>query len=213
MKKILTPICVLAFSFSVFAQPFNLGKVSFATEQTWTIGSQTWSDAVQAENCSNKTTFNGRSSNYIDYLVDCRSNPNQKGDLFSWQAVYELRNELCPAPWRVPTLQDFIDLDIALGGTGEYQNYNPEHRDKYLNVWGGTYGGGVDGDENHLRGQGSSASYWSQSQYANFSSVMGHYLHFYATKYVYGRPIDYVDPQMPALKHSGFSLRCVRDKK
>jgi hypothetical protein len=107
-------------------------------------------------------------------------------------------------------LQDFIDLDIALGGTGEHQNYNPEHRDKYLNVWGGTYGGSVDTDESHLRGQGSWANYWSQSQDAN-SGIMGHYLHFYATNYSYDRPVDFVNPQLSTLKNSGFSLRCVRD--
>jgi len=59
------------------------------------------------------------------FLIDCRSNPGQKGDLFSWRAVSELKDVLCPYPWRVPTVQDFIDLDIALGGTGESLSSRP----------------------------------------------------------------------------------------
>ena len=136
MKKNLTIILAIALSFGVFAQqntwPSALGNVSFATDSTWTISGndifQIWSDAVQTDYCSNKTSFRGglnvkENNEYIDnewvhFYVDCRSNPGQKGDLFSWLAVYELRRELCPYPWRVPTVQDFIDLDIALGGTG-----------------------------------------------------------------------------------------------
>ncbi|MDR0437979.1 MAG: hypothetical protein LBH22_06730 [Bacteroidales bacterium] len=126
--------------------PTSLGNASFASNKTWTISNDTitqvWSDAVQTDYCSKKTTFAGwkLEGDSVGYNIDCRSNPGQKGDLFSWQAVYELRDELCPAPWRVPTRQDFIDLDIAMGGTGGEQG-NPTHRDKYLKTWGGTHSG------------------------------------------------------------------------
>jgi len=112
----------------------NLAEtVSFATNQTWTVGNQIWSDAVQMSYCSNKTTYEGVG-------VDCRSNPGYKGDFFSWYAVDAYKDQLCPYPWRVPTRQDFIDLDIALGGEGKV-SYSEVHVQRYLNSWGAMYGG------------------------------------------------------------------------
>jgi uncharacterized protein (TIGR02145 family) len=233
MKKILTSICVLTLSISVFAQQFNLGKVSFATEQTWTIGSQTWSDAVQAENCSNKTTFKGFSLNgeVRTYNIDCRSNPNHKGDLFSWRAVNELKNELCPYPWRVPTPQDFINLDIALGGNGSWQD-DSDHRDKYFNVWGAVYGGSANPDGT-LADFGLSANYWSQSEYSeecqcrcnpggNKINTQGdevtywQFPGYFAADYgccLLIESLGTVTPQSRSFKYFGQTLRCVRDKK
>jgi len=176
----------------------SLGTVSFASTQTWTITSgtitQIWSDAVQATG-ANKTTFDGGTSS--NNKADARSNPDYKGDLFSYVAVIRFQDELCPSPWRVPTQQDFIDLDIALDGTGSSQT-NATHRDKYLNSWGGLYGGNsnVIGT---LGSQGLVALYWSQSE----SSATGGYgLDF--------RSNDFVNPQYGFRKDYGLSLRCVR---
>ena len=180
MKKFTTSILVLALSLGVFAQPntwpSTLGNVSFATDSTWTISGngifQIWSDAVQTDSCSNRTEFDGGCGNIVigyNFNIDCLSNPGQKGDLFSWQAVYELRYELCLYPWRVPTKQDFIDLDIAFGGTGRLRNGRIQFvTDNYINRWGGTYAGTSKKNticgQVLLTGQGLFASYWSQSQ-------------------------------------------------
>jgi len=165
----------------------SMGVASFATGQTWTAGSQTWSDAVQTDHCSNKTAFSGSS--------DCRSNPGYKGDLFGWAAA---RSSVgCPDGWRVPTLQDFIDLDRALGGTGNTQT-NTVHRDSYLNAWGGAYGGYCYSDGS-LYFQGSNAGYWSQSEYY---SLNGYHLSFNSG--------GNVNPQSYSTKSTGQPLRCVR---
>ena len=182
----------------------GLGTVSFATDSIWTVGSQTWSDAVQTSGCSNRTTFYGGDwLTLSNFNVDCRSNPGQKGDLFSWQAVYELKDELCPSPWRVPTTEDFRDLDIALGGTGNSTNNNPTHRDRYLNDWGGTYGGESTavGTLNH---QGSIGFYWSQSEVSD-DSHNAYLLFFGRDTFLSVAPAIYYG------KFIGFSLRCVRD--
>jgi uncharacterized protein (TIGR02145 family) len=142
----------------------SLGTVSFASDTTWTISgngiTQIWSDAVQASNC-NKTSFNGwdvTATGTVSYNcnADCRSNPNQKGDLFSWCAVARFGDQLCPDGWRVPTKQDFIDLDIALDGTGN--NECISKLDKYLKKWGGTF--------NYVEASGTTnwGWYWSQSE-------------------------------------------------
>jgi len=173
----------------------KFGTVSCATTQTWTVGSQIWTDAVQTSYGSSKTTFDGNTA-------DSRSNPRQKGDLFSWYAIDSFKNQLCPEGWRVPTKQDFIDLDIALGGTGNESYHNTTHRNKYLNTWGGAYGSGC-GSGGLLDGQGLSADYWSQSEN---DSDFGFGLRFNSNGNVYPQNDDY-------FKDSGLALRCVQDKK
>jgi len=100
---------------------------SFATTQTWTVGTQLWSDAVVATACEDRTTeFDGGAADWAtplnsNFNADCRNsvnNPNFSGHYFSWCAVMRFANELCPYPWRVPSTQDFVNLDIALGGDG-----------------------------------------------------------------------------------------------
>ncbi|MDR0436805.1 MAG: fibrobacter succinogenes major paralogous domain-containing protein [Bacteroidales bacterium] len=216
MRNILTILFSLLYLF-VPAEPLSvrncsddtpgwgesLGTVSFASDQTWTIGSQTWSDAVQATNC-NKTFFYG--GLYENFASDCRSNPDYPGDLFSWCAVARFKNSLCPAPWRVPTRRDFIDLDKALGGSGKNRR-NSCLRDKYLNDWGGIYGGlyvssGILDNFGGMQGQGWAASYWSQSEGAG--TVYGVFLGFETCNRARVRPRE----QFP--KFLGLSLRCVK---
>ncbi|MCL2028733.1 MAG: fibrobacter succinogenes major paralogous domain-containing protein, partial [Bacteroidales bacterium] len=100
----------------------TLGIASFASDTIWTISNgtitQTWSDVVQTDSCSGKTAFDGGNYTTSFYNVDCRSNPGQKGDLFSWRAVKEVVG-ICPQGWRVPDTADFRNLDIALGFNGQ----------------------------------------------------------------------------------------------
>jgi uncharacterized protein (TIGR02145 family) len=182
------------------ASTIDLGIISFASDERWVISgngiTQIWSDAVQATGC-NKTDFNGGSAS--PFNSDCRSNLNQKGDLFSWCAVARYGDALCPAGWRVPTATDFCDLDKAISGLTTCNiRTNATHRDIYLNTWGGAFGGGSTSDGT-LNGQGSWAYYWSQSE---FSADFGFILHFLSD--------GYINPQLALFKHFGFTLRCVR---
>jgi uncharacterized protein (TIGR02145 family) len=145
----------------------SLGTVSFATEKEWEVDSQIWSDAVTATVCD-KTTYAGGTPN--NFNADCRSNPDYPGDLFSWCAIMRFAAIFCPTPWRIPTIQDFRELDIALGGTGNSQNH-PSHLDKYLNVWGGTYSVGCDESGIMLEGHGVAAVYWSQTTTGQFADT------------------------------------------
>ncbi|MDR2906593.1 MAG: hypothetical protein LBU91_01210 [Bacteroidales bacterium] len=176
----------------------ELGTVSFATDETWTVGNQVWSDAVQTTNCSNRTTYNGRAEG--DFNADCRSNPSYKGDLFSWCAVSRYEDILCPDEWRVPTVNDFIDLDKAFGGSGGYSQMGPAHRDKYLNNLGSVYGGFCD-ISGRLMEQGLSTGYWSSSEQ---SSDVAYHLNLW-------KEFGTVYPQGYDPKDIGLTLRCVRD--
>jgi len=98
--------------------------------------------------------------------ADCRENRRRYGNLFSWCAVVRFQNELCPAPWRVPTTEDFKTLNTTLGGedVSVAFGYNNERvRNNYLNIWGADYGGWCT-NEGELRSQGFHAVYWSQSR-------------------------------------------------
>ncbi len=194
-----TDTCALTVAADNLADnTLSLGTVSFASSQTWKVGSREWSDAVQATGC-NKTEYLGYENSKV--RADCRSNPGQKGNLFSWAAVIRYQDQLCPDGWRVPTKDDFIALDVALGGTGENRSgasYIPFINEKYLNLWGGSYGGYCYSDGT-LGNQGASAVYWSQSEY---NTGIGFYLNFGS--------VGSVNPQNIYSKDYGFPLRCVR---
>ncbi|MCL2097998.1 MAG: Ig-like domain-containing protein [Bacteroidales bacterium] len=177
----------------------SLGTVSFASTQTWAVGNQTWSDAVQATGCSNKTTFNGGVMG--NYDADCRNNLSYygRGDFFSWGAVVRYRKQLCPNGWRVPTRTDFVNLDIAMGGTGT--NGGDSILYKYVSavsLWGGAFGGYIT-DINIQMLSGAGAAYWSAAE-ANVDQA---YSLFLAPARV--NPQDTYN-----LKNFGYALRCVR---
>ena len=181
----------------------SLGVVRFETTTTWTIGNQVWSDAVTATNC-NKTTFNGGDFLNQDFYADCRSNPGFPGDLFSWCAVARFADVLCPYPWRVPTIQEFRDLDIAMGGTGEFRgdawsNQDPVFvQDNYITRWGGAFSGIT--MQGSMHNQGFHGDYWSQT--AVNTSLM-FVLNFRTDGSIY--------PGFQSVKDGGSALRCVRD--
>jgi len=177
----------------------SLGVVSFYTNETWTIEgngiSQIWSDAVTAVNCQ-KTTFAGGSSG--NFNADCRSNPDFPGDLFSWCAVVRFAHQLCPYPWRVPTNEDFRNLDIAMGGTGNSRVDLDFVNANYITRWGGRFGGGCI-SVGTLSGQDILGSYWSQTGFGATN----------ARDLTFGTAGN-INPWLSTSRSHGFSLRCVR---
>jgi uncharacterized protein (TIGR02145 family) len=178
-----------------------LGQVSFKTSQTWTVGNQEWSDVVMASGCK-KNTMTGYAND--TYRADCRQNQGY-GDLYSWVAVDTYKNQLCSDGWRVPTRQDFFNLDIAMGGTGEERQESLEFiTENYLGRWGGALGG-YSSTDGVLDGQGEFAFYWSQTQY-DFITDFAYNLNLIII------PSGFVLIQPSYHKYNGFALRCVRDK-
>lgn len=177
----------------------GLGKVGFKTAKTWIVEEQEWSDAVVAELCD-KEAFD--SGGYPSYKSACRSN-GEYGHLFSWPAVYRFQSEICPDGWRVPTKDDYIALDINLGGTGEL-NVGLEQYidDNYLNpeVWGGE-NAGYCGNGGQLTNQGRYLGYWTASEYEG-EGRYGHSIYAFDGG---------VSPANVDMKYIGFPVRCVRD--
>jgi len=102
----------------------TLGNTNIETGTTVIHGTggrtgQVWSGHVFAQNCL-KTTYDGGDRPALNFNADCRRGQTDlTGHLFSWCAVMRFADVLCPAGWRVPTRQDFINLDMNMGGTGD----------------------------------------------------------------------------------------------
>jgi len=184
----------------------SLGTVNFASSKTWVItnGSTTqeWSDAVTATACD-KTSFNS-GGQFDNFSADCRSNPSYPGDLFSWCAIMRFADILCPDFWRIPTAQDFFDLDVILSGTGILRENDFTTLAMYTGSdWGGVYGG-MCHPTGELGEQGLRAFYWSQTDHGGDISVR--FLSFNTVGQISPAPSG-----RGRTKNQGLALRCVRD--
>lgn len=176
----------------------KIGSTSFMTATTWTVGQQTWSDMVMASGARGKTNFGGGSSGM--YLVDLRENTGY-GDMFTWEAVDKHKEQLCPAPWSVPTKDDFVTLDKALGGTGENGQNNATLMDAYKTTWGALMGGICVGSNGGMYSQGMIGYFWSQTQ------IDGDFAYIVQLN---GTTVNPVSSTIN--KSNGFTVRCVKPK-
>jgi uncharacterized protein (TIGR02145 family) len=136
---------------------------------TWTMSGQTWTDPNW------KQTWSGASS-YIPagcaLSTDFAENAPPRyrtaglyagsGYLYNYVCVYKEQHNLCPAPWRVPTTQDYIDLDRKFGGSGENRTTASLAEfitPYYINQWGGVLAGYV--YSTLLTQAGTRMLYWS----------------------------------------------------
>jgi uncharacterized protein (TIGR02145 family) len=188
----------------------SLGTPYFKTDREWQVTygttTQIWSDVVLAPSCS-KSSFNSRT-----YDADCRSAgtgrptsmqtsnyPFYRGDFFSWCAAARFAHELCPAPWRLPTSEDFKTLDRALGGTGGVGDIGGI----YLgDKWGGSSAGYCN-YQGIVSEQGGEAIYWSSTE---------------SSAEFFGDPMSYTlrirgswsNPSHRLQRVAGIVIRCVR---
>ncbi len=182
-----TATCIV--SVTVEAPPYA------KTDETWRIGDQIWSDAINDPGC-NHSDFDTGDKQWITKSV-CRNNLPGYGYLYTWDYVVQNEGTLCPNGWRVPTKDDFIALDIALGGTGANFQEDVTLRQAYIYVWGGQFGGYVS-PEGNLVYQGELLNYWTKSEH---TALYGYYL--FATN------VAVIYPQLWNHKNAGFTLRCV----
>ncbi|MCL2028766.1 MAG: hypothetical protein FWG79_09830 [Bacteroidales bacterium] len=192
----------------------NLGTPYFKTNRTWTISgngiTQVWSDVVLAPGCNKETLVHredfpftaGCVRNTTVFPSGSRPEAMQTssfsayyGDLYTWSAVNFFADQLCPDDWRVPTVQDFTDLNTAL--ESDHTKY-ADTSGTAGQFWGGPYGGCVWGEQFYY--VGSLGVYWSSS---DDTSTNGHYLHFDTS--------GTLVPWHLNSKGYGIMLRCVRD--
>ncbi len=191
------------------------GETTFLTNKVWDITDGTithkWSDVVMAAGARGKESYDGGTA-ADGFKADVRENTGY-GDLFSWQVVEELKGQLCPSPWRVPSLQDFTDLDIALGGDPTTwmmgMDMNAAVVAQLLDPegWGAVKGGGITPNSATppvytLQYQGMMGCYWT-SQEVTGSPNNAHHVYIMDSAAVLG--------EMGATgKNAGYMLRCVQ---
>jgi uncharacterized protein (TIGR02145 family) len=125
-----------------------------ASTQTWTIGTQTWSAPIQIApaGCTAATNF-GSTNPPTTALYRNSGLVSEAGYLYNWKCANEQSAILCPSPWRIPSKDDIISLDISLGGTGKTRsNGSNDIYDKYVNEWGMVFVGQQYYAELHLVG-------------------------------------------------------------
>jgi uncharacterized protein (TIGR02145 family) len=133
------------------------------------------------------------------------------GRLYNWYAVNDARG-LCPSGFHVPTDEEWMTLEMALGMTSSQANSNKwrgtdQGSQMKTTSWGGTNSSGFSAlpgglrndDDGDVYGQGYSGFWWSSSSYGAdawgsslYSGDSNVRLNGYNTR-------------------NGYSVRCVRD--
>jgi uncharacterized protein (TIGR02145 family) len=195
---------------------FELGTQSFATAQTWIVGTgenrQEWSDAVKMSGCD-KDNFSTAGSilEGDGFTTDCRNAINGfDGHYFSWCFVMRFANLLCPGDWRVPTMDDFVRLHTNLGyemppETGgvpiiDYTYIGTSGTGAEAENRGGTWGG------SRFTGWGTSASGLTGTTLYYWSSTEGDP----GSARLLGVNATTVFPRMASMISNGMPVRCVR---
>jgi hypothetical protein len=153
-----------------------------ASTQTWTLGAQTWSDAIHMPGC-NKQDF------VIDYTnPQCRSYTSGTNIWYYYNWIYVNANKaaMCPDPWRVPTCDDFTALSSTAASA------------RLIDAWG--FGGFVRPrtETNAVETTGTYGYYWSSTE---TSATNACYLTYSATSLNVGTGFA---------KELGRQARCVR---
>ena len=195
--------------------PFAIGTQSFASAQTWRVGTgdneQEWSDAVRMSGCVGRGAFTIAPGANIN--ADCMQHPtlanrNISGHLFSWCFVTRFAEEICPHPWRVPTTEDFVRLHTNLGYTmpATVGGTSPLIANTYLGVSGsaaspqrGGLWGGLRWTARSDATGGANSHYWSLS---DVSITNARALSLTASL---------ATPQASVPKIFGLVVRCVRE--
>jgi hypothetical protein len=98
MKKLLTilMLCGVCCGYAQNTPPHA------ATTRTWTVGEQTWSDAIHIPACNKKNRMDSSTE------PQCRSYTEGANTwyYYNWPYVQANAAKLCPAPWRVPDLDE-----------------------------------------------------------------------------------------------------------
>ena len=108
-----------------------------ASSQTWTIISddqtikQEWTDYIVYDGAGKVAAGTIANFSSTGTTADYRNNPGYRGYMYNWYYVKAHEAELCPAPWRVPSKADIVNMDLAMGGTGESQENVPGQVQKY----------------------------------------------------------------------------------
>jgi uncharacterized protein (TIGR02145 family) len=167
----------------------NLGTVGFTSSTTYTRNGITVSSPVTATYC-NKTAYSGGSSGASN--ADCRTSyATNYGHVFSWCLVAQYAAQLCPSPWRVPSVADLCQY-----ATGSTSNCSSTEVHQDMDGWISRGFAQPTGYFYHNE----RCYYWTSSLYAPIPKK-ALYLRTDSVYFVVGLQDDY---------NFGYALRCVK---
>jgi uncharacterized protein (TIGR02145 family) len=177
------------------------GTPEGAGTNTWTCGTQTWSGALSKaqSGCISSTNF-GTTAPPTSAMYRSSGLYSGSGYLYNWKCVNDYGTSLCPAPWRVPTRNDFVNLDKCFGGSGNNRSGVALSwiSTNYIKKWGFVWSGWVDGV--NIRYAGIAGYYWSATEY---NASYAYYLGILNDGQVNPQQLSFA-------KHGGYQVRCVK---
>lgn len=124
----------------------TIGKVSFMSDQTWTVGNQIWSAPVVISYCNKDDYYGGEKNDYGKYKSDGRKNiRSDYSQLFSWCLVNQYASQIARDGWRIPTKKDFETLFYTLGCVDGEKTLEEFQADVYRinTAWSPFYSGAI----------------------------------------------------------------------
>ena len=230
MNKIFTKIITIAILLFVSLlsdsckkdddnNPITVTDIDGNVYHTVTIGTQVWMvENLKTTHYKNGTAIPNVTDNgawaalatgaYCDY-GNMPSNSTTYGRLYNWYAVNTSMSLLCPAGWHVPSDAEWTTLINYLGGEaiagGILKEIGLTHwispNTSATNETGFTALPGGSRDYDGTFGQLGSYAHWWSYTVSDISKAWNRYL-------IYNNSAAY---RVDYYKHSGFSVRCIKD--
>jgi hypothetical protein len=126
-----------------------------ASTEVWRSGGRTWSDAIHMPDC-NKEDFDGGTAD--EPKSDGRSYTYGGKTYYYYSGLYVIQHvaTMCPAPWRLPTEEDFDNLNLSaevlgakwgLSGYADRGDIHSHGRISYYWLIDGSFYFGYEGSE------------------------------------------------------------------
>jgi uncharacterized protein (TIGR02145 family) len=103
--------CTATSSGTITVYPAPTTPPGAMSTNTWTIGTQIWSDALQhAPNDCVNTQDSGTSTQPTYAYIRTTNLVQGSGYMYNWLCMMNNASALCPDPWRLPSADDFCTL-------------------------------------------------------------------------------------------------------
>ncbi|NQU66921.1 MAG: fibrobacter succinogenes major paralogous domain-containing protein [Candidatus Marinimicrobia bacterium] len=209
----------------------NFTDIDGNSYETVLIGNQCWmaenlkvthyQNGDEIPNITNDSEWGGLSVGAYGIYNNDQTNTEVYGNLYNWYAVDDTR-DICPEGWHVPSDEEWIDLEMALGMSyGDAHDTGTRGTDQgsqlagNVDLWAGgglennpafgssgflTFPGGYRYETNGIYcNMGGYGYFWSSTDSSNYAWLRGLFCNYSEVQRNYGN------------KRLGFSLRCVGD--
>jgi uncharacterized protein (TIGR02145 family) len=188
---------------TITAEP--MGAISFLSANTYSVGTQVWSDAVVAAAAAGRQSVNYNGGSATNPLTDILpAGTSGGGTLFSWAVANRWGDKVCSGEWRMPTNSDYLDLSRTIGGSKHVDGgyVDATTLAAFKTQWNQIYGGHRAGTASYS-GLGTIATYWASNQSA---SDKGYLMYLATNNNIYPN-----STANAAYKYYAHQIRCIKN--